>query len=159
MRLFLKQMTHFAKNLWHFRKDLWTFRPWDYQHNLDLFASSIKRTADYIETQGNEVDESRIPKVEKMRRMIELISRIRTEYYADQAEQELGPFTWKGRFEPTDKPGVSRLVFDHSEEEQQRNRRILHRTRELEEAAWNELWQILKGNEHDKGSDARGWWD
>jgi hypothetical protein len=70
-----------------------------------------------------------------------------------------------------DKPGFLEMVDKDSEEEKEFKRKYFSRIRELEEIEWNELWELLKGqdpsiyeNEGDwddifDGSGLRGWWD
>ena len=76
-----------------------------------------------------------------------------------------------------------RLVDKETDEEREHNSKVFDRTRELEEQEWNELWQILKGQDIEEykefektlteeqkketdqyykwfdGSGLRGWWD
>jgi hypothetical protein len=58
-----------------------------------------------------------------------------------------------------------------TEEEQEFKDKYFERIRELEESEWNELWDILKGQDYETfdkekkfdeqldGSGLRGWWD
>jgi hypothetical protein len=129
--------------------------------------------SDNLEKQGLEVDEARLKKVEAMRRVIKLIQNYNNDSYIEMAESELGELIhhpWE--FEDIeDKPGFSRLVDKETEEEKEHNRKIFDRSREIEESEWNELHQLLKGQDYSKfdkdkewseqfnGSGLRGWWD
>jgi hypothetical protein len=128
-----------------------------------------------------EVDSSRLKKVAKMRRAIELIKNYNEDNYIEMAEKEIGELIlhdWK--FEDVeDKPGYSRLVDNDTEEEKDHNRKVYERAHEIEENEWNELFTILKGRPSSEfqmfldksenkesawdnwfdGSDMRGWWD
>lgn len=143
---------NFFKNIWYFRKELYDFEAWDYRFNLNLFQRSLEATADYIEHRGYEVDESRLKKVAKMRRVIKLLDE---RDYIDQAEAELGELKNVGGW------------LDGKEdtlEEREHNSKVFKRAHEIEEQNWNELWDILKGKpytteEEYDGSNLRGWWD
>ena len=54
----------FFENLWFFRKELWYFRSWDYTFNLSLFARSLEKTVNTLENHGNEIESTRLKKVE-----------------------------------------------------------------------------------------------
>jgi hypothetical protein len=101
------------------------------------------------------------------------------------AESELGPLVlhdWE--FEPVpDKPEYSRIIDRDTEEEKVHNRKVFDRAHEIEEQEWDELFEILKGQDHKEycklsetqteeeqrkqdlwnewfdGSGIRGWWD
>ncbi len=77
-----------TENIWFFRKELYAFRSWDYSYNLDLFRRSLEKTVDTIEHYGHEVEESRMKKVEKMKRTIQLIKNVRSDEYVRNAEKE-----------------------------------------------------------------------
>ena len=87
---FRRDLPYFLENIWFFRKELYAFRSWDYSFNLDLFRRSLEKTVDTIENYGHEVDESRLKKVEKMKRAIQLIKNVRSDEYVRNAEKELG---------------------------------------------------------------------
>jgi gas vesicle protein len=97
-----------------------------------------------IRTKGNEIDETRLPKIEKIQRVIQLIDNNINQKYYDMAEEVHGEI--QGEF------------LNETEEEQEHNRKVFNYVHELEMKEWDELWSIIKGND-DKGSDMRGWWD
>ena len=172
---FRRDLPYFLENIWFFRKELYAFRSWDYSFNLDLFRRSLEKTVDTIENHGNEIDGSRLKKVEKMKRSIQLIKNLRSDSYVSLAELEFGKiknsdWLW------TDK--------EDTEEERVHNKKIFTRAREIEESEWKELWSIIQGQDikeyssknqkiknselHDDtdsyndwfdGSGLRGWWD
>ena len=107
------------------------------------------------------------------------------------AEAELGeiihhPWEFEETGDTTDNPlgekneKLYKLVDYDTDEEREHNRKVYDRTHELEEQEWNELFEILKGqnykeyyetlseeekknqNNYDNwfdGSGLRGWWD
>ncbi len=123
----------------------------------------------------DEVEESRMKKVEKMKRAIQLLNNVRSDEYIRRAEEELGKLKntdwfWNDR--------------EDTEEEKNHNSKVFKRGREIEESEWKELWLIIKGQDIDEfsskyqkikdsepqdemhsytdwfdGSGLRGWWD
>ena len=170
--VFRYKLPLFFRNIWYFRKELWDFRGWDYTFNLQLFARSLEKTAEVLKD-GNEIDKTRLKKVEKIERVIHLIERIKNNNYTSDAEKELGEL----------KNVSSWFVKDDSPEEKEHNRKVFERSAEIEEQEWNELWTILRGQDRKEykdlvqissdeekknkdlwgdwfdGSDMRGWWD
>jgi hypothetical protein len=108
-----------------------------------------------------------------MRRAIELIQNYNQDNYIDMAEKELGELiTYDWEFEPVpEEPGYSRLIDKESPEEKEHNRKVFARAREIGEQEWDELFEILKGqdtstfdkekdfNKQFDGSGMRSWWD
>lgn len=147
---------NFLKNVWYFRAELYNFEPWDYRFNLDLFQKSLENTVEYLELYGIEEDSSRKKKVDKIRRVIELLENNKEYYYLDRAEQELGELHTRDWF--------SDEVEDLTPEELDHNRKVYLRASKIEEQEWKELWGIIKGKKYKTyeewdGSDIRGWWD
>ena len=179
--LFRYDLPRFFKNIWKFRKGLWNHYWFDHHGTLRFLEIGLTDMADRIEKDGMEVDSSRLKKVSKMRRAIELIKNYNEDNYIEMAEKEIGKLVlhdWEFE-EVEDKPGYSRLVDNDTEEEKDHNRKVFERAREIEEKEWSELFTILKGRpspeyqmfldkSEDKksawdnwfdGSDMRGWWD
>jgi hypothetical protein len=175
----------FFKNLWFFRKELWDFRSWDYGFNLMMLRRSLEKTVNTIEVYGNEVEESRMKKVEKMKRVIELLKNVRSDSYIEMAEKELGEIKhidWEFEEVP-DKPGYMKLVDKEDDEEKNHNRKVYKRANEIELEEWREIWRILEGQDHNEyvklmestseedkqktdlwyiwfdGSGMKNWWD
>jgi hypothetical protein len=65
--VFRYKIPMFFENLWFFSKELWYFRSWDYTFNLKLFARSLEKTANTLEFHGNEIESTRMKKVEKIK--------------------------------------------------------------------------------------------
>jgi hypothetical protein len=149
---FRYKLPMFFENLWFFRKEIWNFRSWDYSFNLSLLSRSLEKTVNTIEYYGHEVDESRMKKVQKMKRVIELLNHIRSDSYIEMAEKELGEIKhidWD--FEPTkDNPELYQLVDNHIEEEAKHNRKVYNRADEIEKQEWSEIWRILEGQDHNE---------
>ena len=175
----------FFKNLWFFRKELWDFRSWDYGFNLMMLRRSLEKTVNTIEVYGNEVEESRMKKVEKIKRVIELLKNVRSDSYIEMAEKELGEIKhidWEFEEVP-DKPGYMKLVDKEDDEEKDHNRKVYKRANEIELEEWREIWRILEGQDHNEyvklmestseedkqktdlwyiwfdGSGMKNWWD
>ena len=172
--VFRYRIPMFFENLWFFRKELWEFRSWDYTFNLRLLSRSLKKTAHTMEFYGNEVEIYRIKKVNKIKRAIQILDTINESSYIDRAEKELGEIKNLDGW---------RMDREDSQEEREHNRKVFELARKIEEYEWKELWDILKGQNHQEyidlinklsdqekenkdvwnewndGSGMRGWWD
>jgi hypothetical protein len=175
----------FLKNVWRFRKPLWGHYWWDHHALLEFMEIGLSEMSDKIEKYGNEVDESRLKKVKAMKRAAELIHNYNKDLYIDMAEKELGEIIhhpWEFEDVP-DQPGYSQLKDLVTPEEKDHNRKVFARAREIEEAEWKELWQIIKGQNYEEfkkleesltedqkkekdhynewfdGSNLKTWWD
>ena len=164
----------FFENLWFFRKQLWEFRSWDYTFNLQLLSRSLEKTVHTIEFYGHEVDSPRLKKVEKIKRVIQLLKNVKEDVYIDKAESELGELKNLG--------GLYKEIED-TPEEREHNSKVFARAREIQEQEWKEIWEIFKGQNKDEfdkiynslpedeknkhnhwddwfdGSGMYGWWD
>ncbi len=152
--LFRYKIPMFFENFWFFRKELWSFRSWDYTFNLSLFRRSLEKTVDTIEFYGHEVDESRMKKVQKIKKVIELLNHITSDSYIEMAEKELGEIKHTDlEFEELpDNPGYVKLVDNKSSEESGHNKKVYDRAKQIEEQEWVELFSILKGQDMDEYS-------
>jgi hypothetical protein len=172
--VFRYKIPMFLENIWYFRKQLWAFRSWDYSYNLSLFARSLEKTAHTLEFHGSEVESTRVKKVEQIKRVIELIKNSREDQYIYRAEEELGEIRGENWFLGDD---------ELNPEDMEHNRKVYARAREIEDIEWNEIWNILKGQNIDEyrtlmgklspeekgkldvwsdwydGSGIRNWWD
>jgi hypothetical protein len=173
----------FLKNIWIFRKALYNHRWWSGHYTVFHFMEiSISDIVKNVDEKGNEVRESSEKKIRKMRRVVEILEHFRKEDFIDLAEQDLGInlISIDLEFESNDDDTFS-LVDNESEEEKEHNRKIYNKSTEIEESMYNELWEILKGQDYSKfekepegtpqdklhdhwqnqfdGSGIRGWWD
>jgi len=147
--VFRYKIPMFFENIWFFRKELWTFRSWDYGFNLMMLRRSLEKTVNTIEFYGMEVDSSRMKKVEKMKRIIELLNNVRSDSYIEMAEKELGDvkhIDWEFEEVP-DNPGYMRLVDNKSQKDTEHNRNVYNRADEIEKEEWKEIWKILEGQD------------
>jgi len=172
--VFRYKIPSFFRNLWYFRKELWEFRGWDYNFNLRLLSRSLQKTAHIMEYHGQEVEIYRMRKVNKIKRVVEILESIRESVYIDRAEKELGEIKNLDGW---------RMDREDTHEERQHNRKVFELARKIEDDEWNELWDILKGQNHQEyvdltnslsdqekekrdvwnewhdGSGMKGWWD
>lgn len=173
LNLFKYKIPNFFKNIWLFRKELWNFRWYDYHYTLQMLKTSLVIMADNIETKGLEVDDSRLKKVAKMRRAIQIIDNMNGVSHIEMAEKELGELIikdWEFIPEGTDSFYIENNL---SKEENSHNKKVYKRAREIEEQEWKELWTIFKGQQHEKyrksknvdwnewfdGTGMNTWWD
>ena len=71
---FIKRtIPRFFKNIWRFRKELAQHEWWDYRYTLEILYRSLTILEKGLSKDGMEVPESRNKKVEKIRRVLELL--------------------------------------------------------------------------------------
>lgn len=124
------------KNIFFFWGVIWKFRKWDSSFQLLILAKSLEPLADCLET-GNEVEETRLKKVAKIRRAIEILNRQGNGDYIEYAEEKLGY-----------EVDSSCLFRETRVEIAKANSKIFNLADELESSEWNELWEIFKGQDH-----------
>lgn len=165
--LFRYDIPLFFKNIWRFRRELWEHQWWDYRYTLNMMERSLTIMEKGISERGIEADYSREPKVQAMRRALELLRNNNDCNYAiNKAEAELGELIihdWE--FEDLG-DGTSRLIDRETKKEKNHNRKVFKRAKEIEDQEWKELWEIFKGTKNSKkygidydGTDMRSWWD
>ena len=161
-------LPNFLKNIWRFRKELYNHHWWDYHFTLEMLYRSLTIMVVKLEKDGIEEDESRMKKVGKIYRALELIKHKLDNDYVNRAEIELGEISYKPiRFEPIEgSDGLFSLEDDDTSEEKKHIAKVFKRAKEIEDTEWKELWEIFKGTKFSKkfgwaydGSDMRGWWD
>jgi hypothetical protein len=161
-------LPNFFKNIWRFRKELYNHQWWDYHFTLEMLYRSLTIMVNKLELEGIEEDDSRMKKVGKIYRALELIKHKLDNDYVNRAEMELGEISYKPiRFEPVEgSDGLFSLEDDDTPEEKKHIAKVFKRAKEIEEVEWKELWEIFKGTKFSKkfgwaydGSDMRGWWD
>ena len=156
----------FFKNVWRFRKELYNHQWWDYRYTLEMMYRSLSIMVVKLEKDGIEEDVSRMKKVVKIKRALELLKHKLDDDYVDRAEAELGeiqsgPF----EFEKTEDGNYTMVdLVIQTASTRRHNRKVYKRAGDIEEKEWNELWDIFKGKkfttfEKFDGSDLRGWWD
>ena len=171
--LFRYGIPRFIKNIWKFRKGLWNHYWFDHHGTLMMMEIGINDIANNTEKNGNEIDVSRLKKVAAMRRVVQIIQNYNNDVYLEMAEVELGSlihYDWEVE-EVLDEPNLTQIVDKETDEEKIHNRKLFNRVHEIEKSEWNELFEILKGQDYSKfdnniewseqfdGTGLRGWWD
>jgi len=91
--LFRYDIPLFVKNVWRFRRELWNHQWWDYRFNLEMLYRSLSITYKGMKERGDEVSETREPKLKSMERALELLKYKLDDDYVQRAEKELGPLS------------------------------------------------------------------
>ena len=174
--LFRYDIPRFFRNLWLFRKNLWNHTWYNGDSSvLPWVKTAVDDMAWRIEKYGHEVDESRMKKVAKMRRLSYLIDVCVKDEFIEEAEKELGfkyvyyPFEFE---EVLGNDKVYTLKQNETPEDKENNSKLLNRSHEIQKEYWEELCAIIKGPDYDEmrvsqedwdklydGSDLRAWWD
>ena len=147
------------RNCLRFFSVVWRFRAWDFVFTLDLFRAGLRMLKPCLE-QGMEIDETRLPKIDAITRVITLLDHVIDDQYLALIEADEGPLstnwvTWTD----TNIPGRKKLQDRRDEQQQQHDMQIFEKADALETHEWAELWKILHGSSDMPGSDLRGWWD
>lgn len=173
-------------NIYKFRKELSKAYPWN--EDYGLLRKQIELMLE-CKKNGYEIETTANKKIAKMERAIFLLKCFEKDDFIEIAEKELGYEynlgNWSfNRILPTDdmseedkehytKNELYQKVsdIDDNEEIREKNNRITQRTLELELEYWNELWDIMKGQDYTKfdknidfdqqfdGSGYNTWWD
>jgi hypothetical protein len=150
----------FYQDKWRsFKRAIWALRkyfkvttkmvPWDSHSVLLMMKFQIEILSDYIEKKGIEIDEDRLPKVENMKRFIELANHKIEDDYSDRCGYD---HSYGYDLVPVeDNPTIARLVSSAPKEVEENNSRAMKEAHELEEKEWNEMFELLK--------EMRSWWD
>ena len=174
VRYFHRDFITGIKNIRFFWRVVWRFQPYDSSFQMRLLARSLEPLADELEFKGLEVKVSRMKKVAKIRRAIEILNRQADANYIELAEQQLGY-----------EVDISAPIFEAAPEEiQKKNTAVFNLSDKLDQQEWAELFTILRGQNHDEyvmlldrtkqhnkqvpndlwerwfdGSGMKGWWD
>jgi hypothetical protein len=184
--LFRYKIPQFLSNLWLFRKNLWNHTWYNGDASvLPWVKTAVDDMSWRIEKYGVEVDESRMKKVAKMKRLSYLIEVYTNDAFIEEAEKELGFEYIYRNFEFEEIPDKTydnplgekneklyTLKENETPEEEESNKKLLKKSREIQKEYWEELCSIIKGPDYDAlresnedwdkkydGSDLRAWWD
>jgi len=174
--LFRYDIPRFFRNLWLFRKNLWNHTWYNGDGSvLPWVKTAVDDMAWRIEKYGHEVDESRLKKVAKMRRLSYLIEVCVNDWFIEEAEKELGFKYVYWPFEFEEVPGddkVYQLKQNETPEDKENNSKLLNLSHKIQKEYWEEICSIIKGPDYDElresaedwdekydGSDLRAWWD
>lgn len=147
------------KNLFTHFKIVWQSGDFDYGYVLRMLKFKLERLEETLQD-GYEVDEDRLPKIEDIKRCIELLDNKLKDNYAERCGYIHGDS--KHEFVPIEKDEngeqLYELVVTRFTQTSEEVREIFKKAQELEQKEWEELWDtIKKGNK--SPVDARGWWD
>jgi hypothetical protein len=174
--LFRYDLPNFFRNLWLFRKNLWNHTWYNGDGSiLPWVKTAVDDMTWRIEKHGHEVDESRMKKVAKMKRLSYLIDVCVNDSFIQEAEKELGieMILHEWEFVPIEGREDSYELLDKdTPEEKEHNGKILKRSHQIQKEYWEELCYIIKGPDYDAirgsdedfyealdGTDIRSWWD
>lgn len=130
-------------------------RDYDYSDILIMLRLQIDILCKGIEKYNNEADESRIPKVDDMKRVIALLDRQMEDDYVGICG---GLTNNKFSFEKIDNSDLIEMVDTRTPDEKNHDNDIMKKAQDLEEKEWKEIWEIIsKGKSSNHGM--KGWWD
>lgn len=131
-------------------------RPWDYNAVLHFMKKHFELLSERME-HGWEVDETKNPKVEDIKRCIVLLNNIIEDNYSERCGYDFE----RNNFEFVEvegHPDQHEMVHTKDSQTPEEIREILAKSRKLEQEEWEELWDIIKkGKSSPHGM--QGWWD
>lgn len=134
-------------NFYKYSKIVSNQRPWDYQYILEMMKFQLQQLCDNIEKNGIEIDETRLPKIAKMKRVIEILNSQIEDDYADRC----GYIAEANKIYIDEETGVLKWELQPGYENYNENK-VFDDANILRNKEWDELFEILK-------QDMRGWWD
>ena len=131
---------NFVRNVWYFRKELNEYRTWDFHYSLMMLHRSIELLRESI-SKGYEIEDTRIPKVVAMDKVLYLLKRLMDEVHNDEARAmyNLNYNEW-----PPAKWPEAELI-----------RKVYEKEVELENEDWDRIIEIFK----DRQKGIKTWWD
>jgi len=141
---------NFFRNVYRFRNILANTYDWDATACLRMMKIHLERVANYLETNGQEVKEHRLKKVEKIRRAVALLELHSEEDFISWAEERTGEKVIETDyyFEKSEEHKGCYQMKDHlTDEEKAHNGRIYKAAQEIATETWKELFDILRGQD------------
>ena len=147
------------QNLYTHFSIVWRSGDFDYGYVLRMLKFKLERLEKSLQ-EGYEVDEDRLPKIEDIKRCIELLNNKIEDNYAERCGYLYDGV--KTEFVPVDKDEngeqLYEMVTTRTKQTNEEVREIFKKAHDLEQKEWEEIWEtIKKGNK--SPVDARGWWD
>ena len=150
MKQFFKDIRTGIYNFWFFRKVIWDFRWWDYTFNLELFSKSLKLTSKMIQEKGTHEDSTK--KVFEINRVIELIDKVQSADFIEQAEREIGhEIDTDRKFEKIPGKNSYRMIKSRNHNAVL-ERKVFELSDKLEKENWELIWKKLN-------NEMQNWWD
>jgi hypothetical protein len=143
----MRSVIRFFKNAYKFRKALSGYYWWDYSGMLMFMHTCIEDMSKMIDEKGSEAPISKMKKVAFMQRAARIIDNHIEDRYLDMAADILG----KKFSQPYIIDGKVVIKGGYNE--------VYLKALELEEQEWEELMEILKGNENIGILGMKTWWD
>lgn len=136
-------------NLKKFFWVVWEYREFDSAYSLEILKVSLEGHLNALTNDSNEVDEYRLPKVERLTRALELLNNKLKDDYAERCGYD---YDYEIKFEPLkDRPDLFEMVDTKTEAQDINNSKAMKKASKLEKAEWKEFISII----HD---DVDWWW-
>lgn len=147
------------QNLYTHFSIVWKSGDFDYIYILQMMKFKLERLESILQN-GYEVDKDRLPKIEDIKRCIELLNNKIEDNYAERCGYVHGDAKYD--FVPVEKDDdgeqLYEMVVTRTTQTDEEIREIFKKAQELEQEEWEELWETMKkGNK--SPVDMRGWWD
>ena len=129
---------------------IWWFRGSDRDYTLELMKISFKEHLVSLEN-GNEIEETREPKITSIKRAIEIINNIQEDNFAERCGYD---YNFDVSFEPIEGSKFYEMVDNKTKEQNEINDKAITDGQKLMKDEWSEFCDIIK--DLDKGFLT--WW-
>lgn len=144
LKISYKMFKRFFYVIWHFRGN-------DYSSTLEVLKVCLEEQLKSIQSPIGlmEVDSSRIPKENKLKRAIELLNNKLKDDYSERCGYD---YDYKHFFIDTGRgDGTKFMETTATDEQRENNKRAIKESMELEKNEWEEFTDILR-------EELPGWW-
>jgi len=169
----IDEMPNFFRNIWFFRKSLIRHRWYDHAGVVSFLKEGVKDISLGIEKNGNEETISKNKKIEKMNKLIQLLENYEMDNYLDTAQNIIGKkLIYDIDYIPVDdNDDFVEFINNVDEETEKINKEISNLAKQIQINEWNEIWEILKGQDYSKfnpkkdfddqrdGTGLNTWWN
>jgi hypothetical protein len=133
-----------------FFRAVWDFRGFDYSSTLKVLEVSLKMQLESLRAESplQEVDETRLPKEDRLERCLLLLHNIQEDNYSERCGYD---HNYDVYFKPIPGSTSSTMESTAIEAQKEHNRKVIDKALALEDAEWNEFMDILR-------SDLRSFW-
>ena len=126
-------------------------RPWDYIYILEMMKFQLEKLCNQIEVYGQEINEDKLPKIAKIKRVIELLNNKIEDNYAQRSGYILE--AEKFVFKNIKDSNINELLIElQPGYENYDGKKVFKDAQKLEETEWKELFDLLYAN-------LQEWWD
>lgn len=168
----IRDVPNFFRNIWLFRNGLLRHRWYDHAGVILFMRDAISDISNGIDKRGYEEKISKDKKVQKMKRLTQLLDNYTKDNYLDLAQERLGyKLDTDYEFKQIEGTDYFEMVDNKDQQTKEKNDQIYKLALQISREEWNEIWDILKGQDYSNfdpkkdfdsqidGSGLNSWWN